>query len=645
MDPYDNEQVPPRENLHDDNDGSNTIYSGTNNQNERFLDSLDGLSIDGTHETGRDVGAIGDGLRRSRRRSVDPEGADYDSIVSGTQRSVSKSIPRITIEPPQATTTRTRHLSVEDIIANQPKPDDFVKAFVEAAKVLKGQEEPREKSNEREEESDGITTTQGGLSVSTVHVRSVSEIEMGRMQVSRFDRGEGAAKEKLRARLCVKLPYTFAVPDYTKLMSADGDSDVASVTMNIQTVIKAFASFVTKSDSKPIFSIPMDVDFSVPAQVISAVNHKDLLKSYRDVNLETVRKWQVFINTAAAKPETESSEWSLDVLQKSTDKSLLLRINQTFDNYDASEQGGVTYFKLLVDEVDKSTFEMRQALIKWVENFDVRIFDGEDVTKGSVHFKAVITALGSAAPEDFVRIFLRGNSNASNKEFANHCIAQIGIVESAMYRKYKEMYTNSPLAELDEFATNLNQRYNALTQSQKWTGASHKAGVFKATVLNAVYNKPPPASRDNRRGNNRRPGSNYRKREQENSSGKPFRPKSSQQDDKPPTNRTPRYKSDEAKARFRQVTRDAKNRIDRAKKTESNRVYQASLECFDEEDHHLFAHLAQNSDDDSDIRENEETVNVGEIEDSVDDDVEEEASDEAEAMAHAAITMDSLLNY
>ena len=644
MDPFDNEQHPPRDVDHDDDNGSsNTIYSGTN-QNERFLDSLDGLSIDGTHETGRNIGAIGD--RRSRRRSVDPEGADYDSIVSSTRSKVGKHPPRITIEPPQATgpprASTTRRLSVDDIIAGQPKPDDFVKAFVEAAKVLKGKEEPKEHHPDAGERSDDIATTKGGLSVSKVQVRSVSEIELGRMQVSRFDRGEGASKEKLRARLCVKLPYTFTVSDFSKILSADGDSDVASMTMNVQTVIKSFTNFVTKSDSKPIYSIPMGVDFSVPTQVISAVNHKDLLTAYRDVTLDTVRKWQVFINTTAAKVEMESSEWCLDVLQKSTEKSLLLRVNQTFDNYNVSEQGGVTYFKLLVDEVDKCSFEMKQALIKWTDNFDIRIFDGENVAKGTVHFKAVITALGDAAPQDFIRIYLRGNANASNKEFADHCNAQIGIYESTMYRRYRDMYPSSPLSELDEFANNVNERFNALNQSGKWSGASHKASVFKATIMK---NANPSSSQS--KGRRTRFGSYYRKSNQEDKDGsshkqnrrQPAKPSTSNQ--LPVPRRSPTFKSDAAKTRFRKVTDDAKQRIRKARDEARQNVYEASIECFEDDDHDLFAHLAGDDDDE----EVEEAVNVGDIEDDGGIGDVDHDDDEEEAMAHAAITIDSLLNY
>ena len=381
--------------------------------------------------------------------------------------------PRVTLgnSPVKMTKpkVKTDAIPAPTIIAGQPDPTSFAQLLLETVKVMK--EAESKKATKEKSEGDGesvqpTTVTAGGLGLSK-SVRTKAMIEQGKMQVSRYDRGDGASKEKLRVRLCVKLPHEFAITDYTKLMSPDANSDMASVTLNIQVMIKSFTDFCIKSDSKPIYLIPVGVDLSDIDEVISAVNHKDLLKHYRDVSLETVKQWQVFINTSADAVDMESSNWALDVLKKSTEKGLLLKVNQTFDNYDVTEQGGVTFFKLLVDEVDKGTFEMRQALLKWVENFDVRYFEGEHVSQASTHFKAVIVALGSSAPEDFTRIYLRGCSNASCKEFSDHCNAQLGIFQSMIHRKYISMYDMTPLSVLDDFSANLNERYNALAQTLK----------------------------------------------------------------------------------------------------------------------------------------------------------------------------------
>jgi hypothetical protein len=55
----------------------------------------------------------------------------------------------------------------------------------------------------------------------------------------------------------------------------------------------------------------------------------------------------------------ETSNMTQTVLEASTEKDLLLRAQQTLKNYPASEQGGLVLFKLLMDEIHKSTFESK----------------------------------------------------------------------------------------------------------------------------------------------------------------------------------------------------------------------------------------------------------------------------------------------
>jgi hypothetical protein len=81
-------------------------------------------------------------------------------------------------------------------------------------------------------------------------------MERSRRVISRYERGEGSAKEKLIVRLCIKLSQQFGITDYGQLLLHDSDFDVAKMTLKNQGVIKSFAKFASKIDALDIFKIP-----------------------------------------------------------------------------------------------------------------------------------------------------------------------------------------------------------------------------------------------------------------------------------------------------------------------------------------------------------------------------------------------------
>jgi mRNA deadenylase 3'-5' endonuclease subunit Ccr4 len=106
-----------------------------------------------------------------------------------------------------------------------------------------------------------------------------------------------------------------------------------------------------------------------------------------------------------------------------------------------------------MDEAYKSSFESKQGLIKWMKAFDVRNYDGENVSVATTHFKAVLKALGEHAPPEPVRIMLKGLSQASNKEFQTLCHTQTGILDTVFYKRQLLSDKTTPAQEVDEFAT------------------------------------------------------------------------------------------------------------------------------------------------------------------------------------------------
>jgi hypothetical protein len=486
----------------------------------------------------------------------------------------------------------------------------------------------------------GVVTA-AGVGVKTDGERSLEGVLQGKVKVSRYDRGEGASKEKLLTRLCEPLKHKFQAVDALKLMDPDSDVDVASMTLDMDTVIKCFTDWVISNDGWSLFQVPNGItDPTDLRSVLNASTHSNLLTEYNTISLSEIKAHQTFINTRCSDVEMETSNMTQTVLEASTEKSLLLRVNQKLKNLPTAERGGLVLFKLIMDEIHKCTFESKQALIDWLLTFSIKNFNGEDVKVALTRFKAVVLTLGSDSPSDPCRLLLKGMKQASSEEFQGTCTSQLGMLDTVMYKDWKRRECPSAVVELDILGDTLTERFTAISEKREWTGVSHKVGAFKAELaqkaevvsssstgrtgrlpfqqwfdsqtckvphcggkhptkyhndLEARERPPPPLIRRNGT-NNRKPVHNRQSSNRQNP-------------------RTPRFKSNESEKSFRK------------------KVYNAVCEAFVDEDHELFAHLAGGTEEDGDegFESAVEEVEVEEAEDGM--------------MANAAISLDQLLNW
>jgi hypothetical protein len=333
-------------------------------------------------------------------------------------------------------------------------------------------------------------TTASGLGLKDDGLRGLDDLLKGKVKVSRYERGEGASKQKLISSLTEPLKLKFAVPDLLKLMDSNSGIDVAKMTLDTQAVIRGFADWAIGVDAWSCFQVPNGVsDFTNVSAVLSASSHTDLFQQYGTVSLEIVKSHQRFINTHCGDVEVESSHMALTVLEKSTEEGLLTRVTMAHHCMAMEDRGGVVFFKLLVDEIDKNTFESRQGLVMWITTFTIKNFDGEDVKTAFVRFKAVVLALGNDAPTDPCRILLLGMAQASNTDFRMTCQSQVGFLDSLMYREFLRSKNFSVGEELDQFGGVLVERYTSLLQAGKWDGLSHKFSAFRAMVPSGSDNK------------------------------------------------------------------------------------------------------------------------------------------------------------
>ena len=490
--------------------------------------------------------------------------------------------------------------------------------------------------------------------------RSEADIVRAQVQVKRSERGPvgSFAREKVRTRLCIALQNSFSVPDYVKVLSPDTDEDIAAMCLDTKATVREFAKWCDSADVSDIFKIPRDTECYSDLRLLGTnTSFFNLITDYKQVSIEDVKMHQAFVNQHAGEEEVESSKWALEVLQLSTDKSLRRRVDQVYENLSVAQQGGIMYFMLLMEAVDKTTDEGMQAMKDWMENFSVKKFAGEDVSKATVHFKTIAGLLGTSVPSDFVKHYLKGMEKASNESFRNTCSNQLGFMGSAMYQDWSKTKGNK-MVELDDMSASLLKEYNALTQGLKWAGVKSRASVFNATSdspstttsnipksdqekaeylrwwdqqkcqlpgcggnyptkfhynLEARYlsdeqqrvlHRGPRARWQNN--SNNRSSSNFTKQPKKEEQQRSVRFKSEEEQQ-----RSPRFKSEADKSKFHKL------------------VHKAALATFDEEDYDLVAHLAGDAGTDS----------GDDFQDSMDD----KAVMEAEALV--AVCIDNLLNW
>ena len=310
-----------------------------------------------------------------------------------------------------------------------------------------------------------------------------------KVQITRRDRkNDGSSTQaKLRQRWCTSLKCEFASPDYSKIFGSDSTEDVASLAIGIQDSLKELSKWCVATDTSDILKVPVGVFDYTDLRCVSTAPTKHLLTSYNEISLLEVRSFQAFINLNCDDGEGLSSEGCLDkLINNSTEPTLCRRVQQIHDALPAAQQGGLTYFKILADECYKDTYQAQKSLKTWIESFDLRNFDGEDVRAATAKFKAVIDLLGLAAPDKYLKCFLRGMTNASCEEFKQTAKTQLGFYGTTPYEMWRESFGCDERAELDSFGSTFITDYNGHCQANNWSGYCHAASSFNASVQSSA---------------------------------------------------------------------------------------------------------------------------------------------------------------
>ena len=87
----------------------------------------------------------------------------------------------------------------------------------------------------------------------------------------------------------------------------------------------------------------------------------DLLTHYANVSMESCKAWTRVIGIHGTDDVQESNMWLKELLINSSTTTLHRKVCETHDALDVQEQGGVTYFKIMMETIVEMTEEVAKA--------------------------------------------------------------------------------------------------------------------------------------------------------------------------------------------------------------------------------------------------------------------------------------------
>jgi hypothetical protein len=193
-----------------------------------------------------------------------------------------------TIEDTETLTDEEKGLKMFAAVMSSSMADAMVKAL---------------KSDKGSASADASAVTlASGLAIRSGGARSADEILEGKVQISRHDRGNTPeAKQKFRARKCVALPVSFAIPNYDGILSGSSPGDdVGSIAANVQLAVGTLKNWAVAIDVAYVTKVPALHDFSDIRQVVTATHFNDLLMDHTALTPNQAALFQEFINLNGA---------------------------------------------------------------------------------------------------------------------------------------------------------------------------------------------------------------------------------------------------------------------------------------------------------------------------------------------------------
>ena len=352
----------------------------------------------------------------------------------------------------------------------------LARAFLEMMKTV-----TRTKSKEKNKYKSipksvvGPPVTQIGSGLKTRHVaRNDAEMEDKMIALRREDRGT-TPKEKAKSRsmICTELPTKLVSPDYSAILSGNG-AGIADATSSWQDWLDSLHKRILKFDMKAVFMIPA-MDFN-PFDVCSVDDSKwiYLIRDWSKIKFEKICNWQHYLSNFASDEDNDSNEFCLEIIEKSTDPSLLAQVKADYNKLSEPQRGAATLFKLLISKVIVKSHSAKEALHNYLLLFDITTFVGENVSVAAQKIKAVAEALGPRdLPTNVIKPLLEGFSKASCPTFVSFCSTLSATQRAVPYwdAGNVDALPTSAMQDIYDMLSKVEGTYLDLTSTGQWTGA------------------------------------------------------------------------------------------------------------------------------------------------------------------------------
>ena len=328
----------------------------------------------------------------------------------------------------------------------------------------------------------GVTGLSIGSGLETIHVgRSNAQQKLAGI-ISKHDRGATPNDRAKRKKIVTQpLKSKLTCNNALSVLSAEDSAnfDVAKECITWQNGLRELEDIAQSNDMLGPFKIPEQFELTSPT--VSG-NFNSLIEHFSKFTIEEVAEWRQWLSTWAAPVELESDNWMAEIMDKSMDTALSTTVHEALAELPESARGGVTRFKLMVDEMVLVNQETLDALATWLREFDIRRFDGQNVKIASAQCRAVIRALdGHGLPDNMVRNLLSGFAFASNEEFRQQCATLLAVQRSSYLTL--GMAKQNPKKVAFAIMKDLESTFAAISARKMWEGAGHSAATYAASAL------------------------------------------------------------------------------------------------------------------------------------------------------------------
>jgi len=247
-----------------------------------------------------------------------------------------------------------------------------------------------------------------------------------KVQLSRYDRGIGTTLVKNTEQATKPLVPLLASSNYSKLTSTTFDTSTAiSDDVHLwQESIRQIHDCAHAFDMLAIFMIP---DVFTTLSYDSCASSTKLIDSIEDFNNPILTDtmyfdWQTYLLQFGTDVELQSDTWMIKLLKSSMEPTLYMSVMVKYDTKPKHQQGSITLFRLIINQMVLQSKEARRHLLHFVEDFDIHHYPGEDVSLDCVRLKEIAYALGADhLPSDMLSRVLEGFEKSTTETFRQMC--------------------------------------------------------------------------------------------------------------------------------------------------------------------------------------------------------------------------------